>query len=145
WKLQNGLVLFLPHGYEGQGAEHSSGRMERFLQLCAKDNMFVADVTSPANFFHLLRRQMKAKYRKPFVLFTPKSLLRQPKVHTTNEARGQGGLQMLIHDPTAKAAKVKSLMLRSGKLYYVLFDKKEKNTREGDVALVRLEQLFPRP
>ena len=78
WKLQNGIVLLLPHGYEGQGAEHSSARIERYLQLCAKDNMFVANCTTPANMFHLLRRQVKSNYRKPLVVFTPKSLLRHP-------------------------------------------------------------------
>ena len=83
WKLQNGLVLMLPHGYEGQGAEHSSARMERFLQLCAKDNMYVANCTSPANLFHILRRQVVTSFRKPLVLFTPKSLLRHPKVIST--------------------------------------------------------------
>ena len=86
WKMQNGLVLFLPHGYEGQGAEHSSARMERYLQLCAKDNMFVADVTTPANLFHMLRRQLKSTYRKPLVVFTPKSLLRHPMAVSTKEA-----------------------------------------------------------
>ena len=79
WKMQNGIVVFLPHGYEGQGSEHSSARMERYLQLCADDNMTVADCTTPANFFHLLRRQMKRNYRKPLIVFTPKSLLRHPK------------------------------------------------------------------
>ena len=93
WKLQNGLVLLLPHGYEGQGAEHSSGRMERYLQLCAKDNMYVADVTTPANMFHLLRRQMKAEFRKPLVVFTPKSLLRHPKVVSTKEELANGAFQ----------------------------------------------------
>src|SRR5690606_20088980 len=132
WKLQNGLVLFLPHGYEGQGAEHSSGRMERFLQLCAKDNMFVADVTTPANLFHLLRRQMKAKYRKPLVLFTPKSLLRHPKVLSTKEDLAQGSFRMLIDDPTAKATKVKTLVLCSGKFYYDLLDKREELGRNED-------------
>ena len=80
WKLQNGIVLYLPHGYEGQGAEHSSARMERYLQLCAKDNMYAANCTTPANLFHLLRRQMITNFRKPLILFTPKSLLRHPKV-----------------------------------------------------------------
>src|SRR5690606_31819960 len=93
WKIQNGLVFLLPHGYEGQGAEHSSARMERYLQLCAKDNMFVADCTTPANFFHLLRRQMKANYRKPLIVFTPKSLLRHPKVVSTVEEFANGSFQ----------------------------------------------------
>jgi 2-oxoglutarate dehydrogenase E1 component len=144
WKLQNGLVLFLPHGYEGQGAEHSSARMERFLQLCAKDNMYVADVTTPANMFHILRRQMKAGFRKPLVIFTPKSLLRHSKVISTKEDFAEGSFQPLIDDPVAKAENVKSLVFCTGKFYYDLLEYKEENERD-DVALVRVEQLFPLP
>ncbi|PRX57643.1 2-oxoglutarate dehydrogenase E1 component [Flagellimonas meridianipacifica] len=144
WKLQNGLVLLLPHGYEGQGAEHSSARMERYLQLCAKDNMFVADVTTPANMFHLLRRQMKADFRKPLVVFTPKSLLRHPKVLSTKEEMANGSFQMVIDDKEATASKTKTLVFCTGKFYYDLLDKKEKLERD-DVALVRVEQLFPLP
>jgi len=144
WKLQNGLVLLLPHGYEGQGAEHSSARMERYLQLCAKDNMYVADVTTPANMFHLLRRQMKAGFRKPLVVFTPKSLLRHPKVLSTKEEMAKGSFQMVIDDAAAAASKVKTLVFCTGKFHYDLLDKKEELKRD-DVALVRLEQLFPLP
>ncbi len=144
WKLQNGIVMLLPHGYEGQGAEHSSARMERYLQLCAKDNMFVADVTTPANMFHLLRRQMKAKYRKPLVVFTPKSLLRHPKVLSSVEEFTSGSFQTIIDDPDAKAKDVKSLVFCTGKFYYDLLEEKEKQGR-NDVALVRIEQLFPLP
>ncbi|MEM9077055.1 MAG: 2-oxoglutarate dehydrogenase E1 component [Bacteroidota bacterium] len=144
WKLQNGLVLLLPHGYEGQGAEHSSARMERYLQLCAKDNMYVADVTTPANMFHLLRRQMKADFRKPLVVFTPKSLLRHPKVLSTKEEMANGTFQMVIDDKKATVSKTKTLVFCTGKFYYDLLDKKEKLERE-DVALVRVEQLFPLP
>lgn len=144
WKLQNGLVLLLPHGYEGQGAEHSSARMERYLQLCAKDNMYVADVTTPANMFHLLRRQMKAKFRKPLVVFTPKSLLRHPKVLSTKEELANGSFHELIDDSNAKAAKIKTLVFCTGKFYYDLLAKQEESKRD-DVALVRLEQLFPLP
>ncbi|MDT0605738.1 2-oxoglutarate dehydrogenase E1 component [Croceitalea rosinachiae] len=144
WKLQNGLVLLLPHGYEGQGAEHSSARMERYLQLCAKDNMYVADVTTPANMFHLLRRQMKAKFRKPLVVFTPKSLLRHPKVLSTKEELANGSFQELIDDSNAKLDKVKTLVFCTGKFYYDLLAKQEESKRE-DLALVRLEQLFPLP
>lgn len=144
WKLQNGLVMLLPHGYEGQGAEHSSGRMERYLQLCAKDNMFVADVTTPANMFHLLRRQMKVNYRKPLIVFTPKSLLRHPKVVSTKEEFANGTFRPLLDDPTASAEKVKSLVFCTGKFYYDLLERKEEQNRE-DVALVRIEQLFPLP
>ncbi len=144
WKLQNGLVLLLPHGYEGQGAEHSSGRMERYLQLCAKDNMYVADVTTPANMFHLLRRQMKAEYRKPLVVFTPKSLLRHPRVLSTKEELANGSFQMLIDDAEADAKKVKTLVFCTGKFYYDLLAAREEKQR-NDVALVRIEQLFPLP
>nr|WP_299214870.1 2-oxoglutarate dehydrogenase E1 component [uncultured Allomuricauda sp.] len=144
WKLQNGLVLLLPHGYEGQGAEHSSARMERYLQLCAKDNMYVADVTTPANLFHLLRRQMKAGFRKPLIVFTPKSLLRHPKVLSTKEEMANGSFQPLIDDDKAAAAKVKTLVFCTGKFYYDLLSKREELKRD-DVALVRLEQLFPLP
>lgn len=144
WKLQNGLVMLLPHGYEGQGAEHSSARMERYLQLCARDNMFVADVTTPANLFHLLRRQMKTNYRKPLIVFTPKSLLRHPKVVSTKEEMAQGSFQEIIDDPTAQVAKIKTLVFCTGKFYYDLLEVKEENKRD-DVALVRIEQLFPLP
>lgn len=144
WKLQNGLVMLLPHGYEGQGAEHSSARMERYLQLCASDNMFVADVTTPANLFHLLRRQLKTDYRKPLIVFTPKSLLRHPKVVSTKEELANGSFQMVIDDAEAKASKVKSLVFVTGKFYYDLLEKREELKRD-DVALVRLEQLFPLP
>ncbi|MBT8245703.1 MAG: 2-oxoglutarate dehydrogenase E1 component [Winogradskyella sp.] len=144
WKTQNGLVMLLPHGYEGQGAEHSSGRMERYLQVCAKDNMFVADCTTPANMFHLLRRQMKANYRKPLVVFTPKSLLRHPKVVSRVDEFAKGSFQMLIDDENAKVDKVKTLVFVTGKFYFDLLEEQEKLERE-DVALVRIEQLFPLP
>ncbi|TRZ46357.1 2-oxoglutarate dehydrogenase E1 component [Robertkochia solimangrovi] len=144
WKLQNGLVMLLPHGYEGQGAEHSSARMERYLQLCAKDNMFVADCTTPANLYHLLRRQMKADYRKPMVIFTPKSLLRHPKVVSTVADLAEGSFQRVIDDAEADVKKVKSLVFCTGKFYYDLLAAKEDKGRD-DVALVRIEQLFPIP
>jgi len=144
WKLQNGIVMLLPHGYEGQGAEHSSGRMERYLQLCAKDNMFIADVTTPANMFHLLRRQMKAKYRKPLIVFTPKSLLRHPKAVSSVSEFTEGRFQTLIDDTSAKAKDVKTVVFCMGKFYYDLLEEKEKSGRK-DVALVRIEQLFPLP
>ena len=134
----------MPHGYEGQGAEHSSARMERYLQLCAKDNMFVADVTTPANMFHLLRRQMKADFRKPLVVFTPKSLLRHPRVLSSKEEMAAGSFQMVIDDETAEPKNIKSLVFCTGKFYYDLLDRKEKEER-NDVALVRIEQLFHLP
>ncbi|MDR6300093.1 2-oxoglutarate dehydrogenase E1 component [Mesonia maritima] len=144
WKLQNGLVMLLPHGYEGQGAEHSSARMERYLQLCAKDNMYVADITTPANLFHLLRRQIKACYRKPLIIFTPKSLLRHPKVVSTKEELATGSFQTVIDDSEASVEKTKSLVFCTGKFYYDLEKKREELERD-DVALVRIEQLFPLP
>ena len=144
WKTPNGLVMLLPHGYEGQGAEHSSARMERYLQLCAKDNMFVADCTTPANFFHLLRRQMKVNYRKPLIVFTPKSLLRHPKAVSTVDELANGSFQMIIDDAHVKAAEVKTLVFCTGKFYYDLEQAREGNNRK-DVALVRIEQLFPLP
>ncbi|MET6989101.1 2-oxoglutarate dehydrogenase E1 component [Sediminicola arcticus] len=144
WKLQNGLVMLLPHGYEGQGAEHSSARMERYLQLCAKDNMYIADCTTPANMFHLLRRQMKSNFRKPLIVFTPKSLLRHPKAVSTVDEMANGKFQEVIDDTSADIKKVKSLVFCTGKFYYDLLAVKEENNRD-DVALVRVEQLFPLP
>ena len=144
WKLQNGLVMLLPHGYEGQGAEHSSARMERYLQLCAKDNMYVTDCTTPANMYHLLRRQVKAKFRKPLIVFTPKSLLRHPKVVSSVDEFANGSFQMLIDDESAKADKIKTLVFVTGKFYYDLLEEQENLGRE-DIALVRIEQLFPLP
>ncbi|WP_452232986.1 2-oxoglutarate dehydrogenase E1 component [Lacinutrix sp. MEBiC02595] len=144
WKLQNGLVMLLPHGYEGQGAEHSSARMERYLQMCAKDNMFVVDCTTPANMYHLLRKQMKANFRKPLIVFTPKSLLRHPLVVSTVDEFANGSFQMLIDDKKAKVDQVKTVVFVTGKFYYDLLEQQEKLERE-DIALVRIEQLFPLP
>jgi len=144
WKLQNGLVMLLPHGYEGQGAEHSSARMERYLQLCAKDNMYIADVTTPAQMFHILRRQMKVNFRKPLIIFTPKSLLRHPRAVSKVSDFTDGGFQEVIDDISVKVEKVKSLVFCTGKFYYDLLAVKETLERD-DVALVRVEQLFPLP
>ena len=144
WKIQNGIVLLLPHGYEGQGAEHSSARMERYLQLCAKDNMFVANCTTPANMFHLLRRQMKTNFRKPLVVFTPKSLLRHPKAVSTKKDLTHGSFQAVIADPDVSLKEVKKVVLCSGKFYYDLEQERKKRGRM-DVALIRIEQLFPLP
>ena len=125
WKLQNGLVLMLPHGYEGQGAEHSSARMERYLQLCAKDNMYVANCTTPANLFHILRRQIVTTFRKPLVLFTPKSLLRHPKVISTKKDLSDGKFEPVIVDNHINK-NVESLVFCSGKFYYDLVNYREK-------------------
>ena len=143
WKLQNGLVLMLPHGYEGQGAEHSSARMERYLQLCAKDNMYIANCTTPANLFHILRRQVVTSFRKPLVLFTPKSLLRHPKVISTKIELFDGKFIPIIDD-NLNFKSVKSLVFCSGKFYYDLAEYREKN-EINDIAIVRIEQLFPLP
>jgi 2-oxoglutarate dehydrogenase E1 component len=144
WKLQNGLVLLLPHGYEGQGAEHSSARMERYLQLCAKDNMYVVDVTTPANLFHVLRRQVKPNFRKPLVVFTPKSLLRHPKVVSTVDEFTTGSFQPIILENEIPVTNTKTLVFCTGKFYHDLIDEREKQGRD-DVAIIRLEQLFPLP
>lgn len=144
WKTQNGIVLLLPHGYEGQGAEHSSARMERYLQLCAKDNMFVANCTTPANMFHLLRRQLKAKYRKPLIVFTPKSLLRLPQAVSSPDDFTQGHFQTLVRDSHVLAKKVRTVVFCTGKFYYDLYKVRNERKRD-DIALIRLEQLFPLP
>lgn len=144
WNNQNGVVMLLPHGYEGQGAEHSSARLERFLQLCARHNMYVANCTTPANFFHLLRRQMKTNFRKPLVVMSPKSLLRHPLVISTKEDLTQGSFQETIDDTSVDKNAVKTLVFVSGKFYYDILAERE-NLQRNDVALVRIEQLFPLP
>ncbi|MDA9827721.1 2-oxoglutarate dehydrogenase E1 component [Flavobacteriaceae bacterium] len=144
WKTQNGLVLLLPHGYEGQGAEHSSGRMERYLQLCSKDNMYVANCSTPANMFHILRRQMVTTFRKPLIIFTPKSLLRHPKAVSGIEDFSKGKFMPVIDKNTVDVSKTDRLVFCSGKFYYDLLEFQEKNNIK-DTALVRLEQLFPLP
>lgn len=142
WRSMSNLVLLLPHGYEGQGAEHSSGRMERFLLLCAEHNMVVANATTPANFFHLLRRQVKSEIRKPLIVFTPKSLLRFPKCVSPLSDLTKGGFNEIMDDENAKPAKVKKLVLCSGKIYYDLIQEREDRNIE-DTAIVRIEQLYP--
>ena len=143
WKLQNGLVLMLPHGYEGQGAEHSSARLERYLQLCAKNNMYVANCTTPANLFHIIRRQQITSFRKPLVLLTPKSLLRHPKVISKTNDLINGKFLAVIDDKD-KQKNIKSLVFCSGKFYYDLLHHKRVN-KISNVAIVRIEQLFPLP
>jgi 2-oxoglutarate dehydrogenase E1 component len=144
WNTMNGLVMLLPHGYEGQGAEHSSARMERFLQQCAEQNIIVANPTTPGNFFHLLRRQLQGKFRKPLVVYTPKSLLRHPRCTSTMAELAKGHFRMVIDDAKADAAKVRTLILCQGKIYYELLERQEELGAE-DVALVRVEQLYPLP
>ncbi len=144
WQKMNGLVMLLPHGYEGQGPEHSNARPERFLQLSADYNMVVANITEPSNFFHLLRRQMTWEFRKPCVVMSPKSLLRHPKVVSPISEFTSGRFREVLPDTTVKAKEVKRVVLCTGKVYYDLEEarEKEKNTQ---VALVRVEQLHPLP
>lgn len=144
WKTYSGLVLLLPHGYEGQGPEHSSARLERYLQLCANNNMQVAYCTTPANLFHLFRRQMLRNFRTPLVIMTPKSLLRHPQCVSTLEDFTKGRFMEVIDDAKANAANVKRVLLCSGKIYYELLNRREELKRE-DVAIVRVEQLYPFP
>ena len=141
WKVMSGLVMLLPHGYEGQGAEHSSARLERYLQMCAKYNMQIVNCTTPANFYHVMRRQLKREYRKPLVVFTPKSLLRHPKCVSSITDLADGKFEGIIDD-TITPKSVDRLVLCSGKIYYELLDRREKEAAEN-VALVRVEQLFP--
>jgi 2-oxoglutarate dehydrogenase E1 component len=141
WKVQNGIVVLLPHGYEGQGSEHSSARIERYLQLCANDNMIVANCSTPANFFHLLRRQMKRDFRKPLIVFTPKSLLRHPKAVSTLDELASGQFEEVIDD-SIDPENVSKLVFCTGKFYYELLAEREK-LNKLDIALIRIEQLFP--
>jgi 2-oxoglutarate dehydrogenase E1 component len=146
WLRANGLVLLLPHGYEGQGPEHSSARLERYLQLCAQDNMQVANCTTPANYFHMLRRQMLRPFRKPLVIMTPKSLLRHKMaVSAADDFLGDSHFRRILSDPSAPADKdVKRLVLCSGKVAYDLMEARAEAGQE-DVSIVRLEQLYPFP
>ncbi|MBE0651962.1 MAG: 2-oxoglutarate dehydrogenase E1 component [Bacteroidales bacterium] len=144
WNTMDGLVVLLPHGFEGQGAEHSSARMERFLVLAAENNMQIADCTTPANFFHLLRRQMRRPFRKPLVVFTPKSLLRHPKAVSPVESFTKGGFQEVMDDQEAVPEKVTRIVFCTGKVYYDLLAEREKINNES-VALIRIEQLYPFP
>ena len=141
WQRTSGIVLLLPHGYEGQGPEHSSARLERFLQLCAEDNIQVANLSTPANLFHALRRQMKRDFQKPLVLMSPKSLLRHPACTSQVEDLTQGAFQEIIDDPAAPANATR-LILCSGKVYYDLADYRTKQ-KLTDTAIVRVEQLYP--
>ena len=136
--------MLLPHGYEGQGAEHSSGRMERFLQQCADTNIQVVNTSTPANHFHLLRRQMKRDFRKPLVVFSPKMILRHPKATSTLDQMAKGGFQEVIDDVDAKAADIDTVVFCSGKFYY---EAKEAAEERGitNMAFVRVEQLYPLP
>ncbi|MCA0274998.1 MAG: 2-oxoglutarate dehydrogenase E1 component [Proteobacteria bacterium] len=155
WLRMSGLVCLLPHGYEGQGPEHSSARLERFLQLCAEDNMQVANVTTPANYFHILRRQLKRDFRKPLILMTPKSLLRHKRaVSSLSEISGESSFHRLLWDDAqylgnepiklVKDSKIRRVVLCTGKVYYDLYEEREKRGID-DIYLLRVEQLYPFP
>jgi 2-oxoglutarate dehydrogenase E1 component len=144
WNKMNGVTLLLPHGYEGQGPEHSSARLERFLQLCAELNMVVTNVTTAANFFHVLRRQLAWPFRKPLIEFTPKANLRHPGSYSHIDEFTSGGFREIIDDETKDPAQVKKVLFCSGKIYFDLAEYREKQNRP-DVAIIRLEQLYPLP
>lgn len=145
WLRLSGLVMLLPHGYEGQGPEHTSGRLERFLQLCAESNMRVANCTTPANFFHILRRQIRSDTRKPLIVMTPKSLLRHPRaVSSLKEMETGTGFQTVIPDTAVTDPDTRRVILCSGKVYYDLLQEREKQGIQ-DIAIVRLEQYYPFP
>ena len=146
WLRANGLVMLLPHGYEGQGPEHSSARLERFLQLCAQDNMQVVNITTPANYFHLLRRQMHRNFRKPLVQMTPKSLLRHKMaVSKAEDFLGDTHFKRILSDPNAPAdLDVKRLVLCTGKVAYDLIEARDA-AGDKNTAIVRIEQLYPFP
>ena len=144
WNRSNGIVLFLPHGYEGQGPEHSSARIERFLELCANDNIQIVNCTTPANLFHVLRGHVKYPYRIPLVIFTPKSLLRHPLCVSDLDAFTKAGFKRVFDDAQADPQKVEKLLFCSGKLYYELLQKQQQEKRR-DIAIIRVEQLYPIP
>ncbi|MEV7907864.1 multifunctional oxoglutarate decarboxylase/oxoglutarate dehydrogenase thiamine pyrophosphate-binding subunit/dihydrolipoyllysine-residue succinyltransferase subunit, partial [Streptomyces anulatus] len=144
WGQRSGVTLLLPHGYEGQGPDHSSARIERFLQMGAQDNMTVAQPTLPANYFHLLRWQAKANRHRPLVVFTPKSLLRHKAATSAVSEFTSGAFKPVIGDTTVNPAEVRKVVLCSGKVYYDLAAARDKQGR-GDVAIVRIERLYPFP
>ena len=144
WRRMSGLILLLPHGYEGQGPEHSSARLERQLQACAEYNLTVANVTTPANFFHIIRRQLARKFRKPLIIMSPKSLLRHSKCVSDKTEFTTGKVFQEVIADHENSSKVKKVLLCSGKIYYDLLERKENDNR-SDVVLVRLEQLYPFP
>jgi 2-oxoglutarate dehydrogenase E1 component len=144
WVRQNGIVMLLPHGYEGQGAEHSSARMERYLQQCAEQNIQVVNCSTPANMFHVLRRQLYRDFCKPLIVFTPKSLLRHPACISSMDDLSKGGFKEVIDDDTAKVKETKKVVFCCGKIYYELKAYQEK-TKVTNMVVVRVEQLYPLP
>ncbi|BFG71779.1 2-oxoglutarate dehydrogenase E1 component [Sediminibacterium sp. KACHI17] len=145
WQRQNGVVMLLPHGYEGQGPEHSSARLERFLQMCAELNMVITNITTASNLFHALRRQLAWNFRKPMINFSPKANLRNPATYSSITELSEGGFKEVIDDTFVdSAAQVKKVLLCTGKLFFEMSDKQQKENRK-DIAIVRLEQLYPLP
>jgi len=145
WQRQIGLVMLLPHGYEGQGPEHSSARLERFLQMCAELNMVITNITTAANLFHLLRRQLTWNFRKPLINFSPKANLRNPWTFSSISELSTGKFQEVIDDNfVTDAAEVKKVLFCSGKISFELMEKQSKESRK-DIAVIRLEQLYPLP
>ncbi len=144
WNINSGLMLLLPHGYEGQGPEHSSAKPERYLQLCAEFNMIAANCTTPANCFHLLRRQIKFPFRLPAIVFTPKSLLRHPQCTSAKKDFTEGSFQEFYDDDYCDKKSVKRVLLCTGKIYYDLLEKQQEDSRK-DIAIIRVEQLHPLP
>ncbi len=147
WKRASGITMLLPHGYEGQGPEHSSARLERFLQLCGENNLAVCNLTLPSQLFHALRRQIKRNFRKPLVVMSPKSLLRNPLAVSELKEFSEGSFRTVIDDPNPKvdADKIKRVVLCTGKIYFELWEEREKKSVPSDVAIVRVEQLYPWP
>ena len=141
WDRSSGITMFLPHGYEGQGPEHSSARIERYLQLCADNNLLVVNPSTPAQLFHLLRRQVRTDYRRPLIVFTPKAMLRHPICTSTLADFSDGHFQEIIPDALSEAG-CKRVLLCSGKIYYDLLQHRQTSERQ-DVAIIRIEQLFP--
>ncbi len=144
WGTPNGLVMLLPHGYEGMGSEHSSARIERFLQLCAEQNIQITNCTTPANYFHLLRRQIVRPFRKPLVVFTPKKLLRYPRAVSSIKEMSKGCFKEVIDDSSANAKDINTVVFCSGKFYYDLIEKYEDLDAEN-IAFIRMEQIYPFP
>jgi 2-oxoglutarate dehydrogenase E1 component len=144
WNRMNGITMLLPHGYEGQGPEHSSARIERFLQSCAELNMVITNITTSSNFFHALRRQLAWPFRKPLINFSPKANLRHPGSYSHMDEFTSGGFREVIDDPKADPAKIKKVLFCSGKIY---FDMAERQQKEGhtEMAIVRMEQIYPLP
>jgi 2-oxoglutarate dehydrogenase E1 component len=144
WDRSSGLVMLLPHGYEGQGPEHSSGFLERFLQLCAQDNIQVCNVSTPAQYFHLLRRQMKRDFRKPLIIMTPKSLLRRGEAVSRIPEFTAGHFREVLREPTNTTGKAESVILCAGKIYYDLLEVREK-LKDKSYPILRIEQFYPYP